>query len=379
MLYLKLHSFKKKINMSSVFKSASEGVENSCKDSQLTDMSPVTDLAFNLKSLKTISTGTPTRRISWSDPFKNNISMSQIHKLSPSNDSPMCFEASMKQPRPLKRTVSRKLLSMNIELDKENIPPKDSVLCKILSSENDDVNGSQDSGYTSASSQKNLSFTCASKSRLRARSSLFTNMAGEEVDGIFPMDEDSNMECEQESAVINLLTKPLCDVLEPGNCTVREKSPTRRCLAIDNETSCDSSHIRFNLNRNESLVSQEITKNITSTDFEPFQKLPIKRPDPSTVFEWQSKRRKSSPSIDSDKINFVKQRSFSETAATIMQAVQKADLQPDLIGDCSRHYALPLVKGRHQDLKCISPETLVDVLKGEYSGEIDGYTLIDCR
>ena len=42
-------------------------------------------------------------------------------------------------------------------------------------------------------------------------------------------------------------------------------------------------------------------------------------------------------------------------------------------------HALPLINGKHQDLKSISPETLVDLMNGHYSQIINGYAIVDCR
>uniref|UniRef100_G3MTW5 M-phase inducer phosphatase n=1 Tax=Amblyomma maculatum TaxID=34609 RepID=G3MTW5_AMBMU len=72
-------------------------------------------------------------------------------------------------------------------------------------------------------------------------------------------------------------------------------------------------------------------------------------------------------------------RSFSDTDASIKLALQKSDADPDLIGDFSKPYALPLVKGKHHDLKMILPSTLADVLQGKYISVVDEVTIVDCR
>ncbi|CAH1262867.1 CDC25B [Branchiostoma lanceolatum] len=51
----------------------------------------------------------------------------------------------------------------------------------------------------------------------------------------------------------------------------------------------------------------------------------------------------------------------------------------NLIGDFSKPYCLPLVKGKHQDLKSITPDTLVDLLRGVYSRQVQHFEIIDCR
>lgn len=72
-------------------------------------------------------------------------------------------------------------------------------------------------------------------------------------------------------------------------------------------------------------------------------------------------------------------RSLSDTDASIKLALQKSDADPDLIGDFTKPYALPLVKGKHHDLKMILPSTLADVLQGKYLSVVDEVTIVDCR
>lgn len=73
------------------------------------------------------------------------------------------------------------------------------------------------------------------------------------------------------------------------------------------------------------------------------------------------------------------QRCWSETEATIMNAVHRSSQDPSLIGDFSRPYALPLIHGRHQDLKSIDVEVLAQVLRGHYNDLIDKCIIVDCR
>lgn len=60
-------------------------------------------------------------------------------------------------------------------------------------------------------------------------------------------------------------------------------------------------------------------------------------------------------------------------------SVSPSSGEESFIGDHSKPYALPLVKGRGSDLKLISPDTLCDLLKGKFSDEVDCYTVFDCR
>ena len=53
--------------------------------------------------------------------------------------------------------------------------------------------------------------------------------------------------------------------------------------------------------------------------------------------------------------------------------------EPDLIGDFTRPFALPLTAGKHQDLKCITPQTLVDLMNGKFKNHVENFTIVDCR
>jgi len=57
---------------------------------------------------------------------------------------------------------------------------------------------------------------------------------------------------------------------------------------------------------------------------------------------------------------------------------QKSEQLPNLMGDYSNTYALPLMNGRHKDLKTISPETLVNLMDGKYES-ISCFTIVDSR
>ncbi|XP_060537304.1 M-phase inducer phosphatase-like [Cylas formicarius] len=108
---------------------------------------------------------------------------------------------------------------------------------------------------------------------------------------------------------------------------------------------------------------------------------PFKRPDPpsnadqaiikkSKLFATQRETLISRPPL---------KRAISATEESIMCAVQKSSTEPDLIGDFSRSFSLPLVNGKHQDLKAISAETLARLIKGEFSNTVASFKVIDCR
>ncbi|XP_065211990.1 M-phase inducer phosphatase isoform X2 [Planococcus citri] len=72
-------------------------------------------------------------------------------------------------------------------------------------------------------------------------------------------------------------------------------------------------------------------------------------------------------------------RSFSETEATITNALQRSNSDPNLIGDFTKPFVLPLKMGKHSDLKNIDCHTLAKLINGEYDHTIRSYTIIDCR
>nr|XP_018917877.1 PREDICTED: M-phase inducer phosphatase-like [Bemisia tabaci]XP_018917878.1 PREDICTED: M-phase inducer phosphatase-like [Bemisia tabaci]XP_018917879.1 PREDICTED: M-phase inducer phosphatase-like [Bemisia tabaci] len=71
-------------------------------------------------------------------------------------------------------------------------------------------------------------------------------------------------------------------------------------------------------------------------------------------------------------------RSFSE-AVDAKSAVDRSNLDPNLIGDYSRPCILPLTLGKHVDLKSISCDTLAKLMNGDFSQDIKSFTIIDCR
>lgn len=104
--------------------------------------------------------------------------------------------------------------------------------------------------------------------------------------------------------------------------------------------------------------------------------------DDSTLH--QSKRRKSV--LDDDSTSETKSqppprlhRCNSESDAMIKMALNKIYDQPGLIADCSKPYSLPIIPGKHQDLKSISSETVRQLLDNEYSHVIEKFVIIDCR
>ncbi|XP_046805135.1 M-phase inducer phosphatase isoform X1 [Lucilia cuprina] len=72
---------------------------------------------------------------------------------------------------------------------------------------------------------------------------------------------------------------------------------------------------------------------------------------------------------------------MSMNDAEIMSALNRSENkdEPDLIGDFSRPYALPLIEGRHRDLKSITSHTVARLLNGDFNDKVASYKIIDCR
>lgn len=56
-----------------------------------------------------------------------------------------------------------------------------------------------------------------------------------------------------------------------------------------------------------------------------------------------------------------------------------ASSDPDLIGDFSKPFSLPLIDGRHKDLRSITVHTMAALLRGEFQDSIASFRVIDCR
>lgn len=72
-------------------------------------------------------------------------------------------------------------------------------------------------------------------------------------------------------------------------------------------------------------------------------------------------------------------RSISSNEDRIKIALHRSSTEPDLIGDFSKAFCLPLTSGRHQDLKSITPTTLAMLIRGQFNQNVGSFKVIDCR
>lgn len=112
----------------------------------------------------------------------------------------------------------------------------------------------------------------------------------------------------------------------------------------------------------------------------------FKRPDPPSIGSpIQCKRYKHAMEDKENSMNgmtvsrTVLRRSISMNDDIIMNALSRSSSEPDLIGDFSRPFCLPLIEGRHSDLKSISSSTMAKLVRGEFSNSVASFKVIDCR
>ncbi|KAM7327298.1 hypothetical protein ACRRTK_013665 [Alexandromys fortis] len=93
----------------------------------------------------------------------------------------------------------------------------------------------------------------------------------------------------------------------------------------------------------------------------------------------QSKRRKSMTPLEEQQPEEPKARVFrSKSLCHDIESILDSDHR-ELIGDYSKAFLLQTVDGKHQDLKYISPETMVALLTGKFSNIVEKFVVVDCR
>uniref|UniRef100_UPI00358E7F8D M-phase inducer phosphatase 2-like n=1 Tax=Myxine glutinosa TaxID=7769 RepID=UPI00358E7F8D len=94
------------------------------------------------------------------------------------------------------------------------------------------------------------------------------------------------------------------------------------------------------------------------------------------------KRRRSVPTEEVENDVFCLQarrrRSWS-AAAVVDHALTISSNNPDLIGDFTKPFILPVIPGLDEALKYISPETMSVLLHGEFEDAVDKFIVVDCR
>ncbi|XP_040916341.1 M-phase inducer phosphatase 2 [Toxotes jaculatrix] len=73
------------------------------------------------------------------------------------------------------------------------------------------------------------------------------------------------------------------------------------------------------------------------------------------------------------------QRSKSFCQAEIEKLLDGEGASNELIGDFTKPFALPTVEGKHQDLKYITSDMMMEALKGQFNHVVERVIVIDCR
>lgn len=175
-----------------------------------------------------------------------------------------------------------------------------------------------------------------------------------------------NMDTTANSSISNLFNSPST----PKSSTITSliTTPERQCLATINDNISSFGNIR----------------NSSTGAF--------KRPEPPTISPVQSKRYKCENSVSNSativsitqspqqpKRPILRKSVSMNDAAIIMSALSRSTEEKNLIGDFSKTFCLPLIDGRHTDLKSISAQTMRRLLQGDFDDSVASYKVIDCR
>ncbi|XP_071609188.1 LOW QUALITY PROTEIN: M-phase inducer phosphatase 2 [Heliangelus exortis] len=190
------------------------------------------------------------------------------------------------------------------------------------------------------------------------RSSLTSSVSEEEDDGFMEILDEEEMKSEAPvpSGLQTLLTAPLVGTQEAELCPPQ---PGKR-RQLFRSPSLPSTIIRPILKRIERPRDRDRDRDT-----------PVK-----------TKRRRSVASSSGQEVaTEPKERVLLRSKSFSQEEMEKllANDQRELIGDFSKAYLLQTVEGKHQDLKYISPEMMVAVLTGQFSGSIGSCVIVDCR
>ncbi|XP_026196158.1 M-phase inducer phosphatase 2 [Anabas testudineus] len=123
----------------------------------------------------------------------------------------------------------------------------------------------------------------------------------------------------------------------------------------------------------------------------PVSRLSIKRPDcpedDNTPVRVKRRRSVAGTQVTSLEQNFesprmgcsLLQRSKSFCQTEIEKLLDNEDGSNELIGDFTKPFILSTVDGKHQDLKYITSEVMVDALSGKFNHLVEQVIVIDCR
>lgn len=209
------------------------------------------------------------------------------------------------------------------------------------------------------------------------------------------MDEDAQLPIDLNSLI--------CKDIKNSSKTPENKRPdsyVRKCLKMDvsvknslfSSPTPKTSTITSLITTPERQCLQVISENLTPFGHRKGTAGAFKRPEAPSMGPISSKRHKSEnePPASADSMKFlhpqfpaqkrpVLRKSMSMNDADIMSALSRSSAEPNLIGDFSRPFCLPLVEGRHTDLKSISAQTMRQLILGDFHENVESFKVVDCR
>ncbi|XP_052748351.1 M-phase inducer phosphatase-like isoform X2 [Galleria mellonella] len=191
---------------------------------------------------------------------------------------------------------------------------------------------------------------------------------------IFTSESTTSME----SGFISELEEPFLDIEEASNSPKMANFSDLLSGQIKDSILTEKDFQRRPLQRSLSLNPESKARVSLYSILENPEKRSQKRLENTDVENVVNKRRRTNANIERVQ-RPVLQRAFSENNASIMSALARSVVEPDLIGDFSVPFALPLTSGDHSDLKSISCDTLAALLRGDFDDCISEYQVIDCR
>ncbi|CAO1424658.1 unnamed protein product [Diamesa hyperborea] len=170
------------------------------------------------------------------------------------------------------------------------------------------------------------------------------------------MDEDAQLPTD--------LSSLICKDIKSTTKTPENKRPSfvRKCLNLDNSNSSMRSSLFT-----PSPKSSTITSLITTPERQCLQSIS------ENITPFSQRNANGAPRRPAFK------KSMSMNDAVIMNALSRSTSEPNLIGDFSKPYCLPLIDGRHSDLRSINAQTMNQLLNGAFDDSVASYKVIDCR
>lgn len=263
-------------------------------------------------------------------------------------------------------------------------------------------------------------FSCSSQGSMES-------MMDEDYMDLFEMD---TMDCNTGNEMPSNISSLICGAIKTTSSSAKStpdrtkssgKPKVRRCLNLDDSpavlTPLPPSNI---LSISSSAVEEELSGILTpikvnmsldnQMNTNPIPTKSFKRPEPLSFDPVQNKRYKSeifesggcktaNPRLE--RFDFQENKENSTTTSScmpspvgkipllqravsmnddmIMSALSRSSAEPDLIGDFSKPFSLPLMDGKHKDLKSISVHTMAKLVAGNFDASVATFKIIDCR